>query len=58
MKNVKDLYSDLKLEDVYRQYEEESYQKLMSVIKSELEGTQLPSGMFCEFAERIYKRKK
>lgn len=58
MKIVKDLYSDLKLEDVYRQYEEESYQKLMSVIKSELEGTKLPSGMFCEFAERIYKRKK
>lgn len=55
---VKDLYSDLKLEDVYKQYEEESYQKLMSVIRSELEGTQLPSGMFCEFAERIYKRKK
>ena len=55
---VKGVYADLKLEEVYRQYEEESYRKLMDTIKQELVGTKLPDGMFHEFAERIYKRKK
>ncbi|XP_019851306.1 PREDICTED: farnesyl pyrophosphate synthase-like [Amphimedon queenslandica] len=58
VKIVKEVYTDLKLEEVYREYEEESYKKLMDTIKEELVGTKLPSGMFHEFAERIYKRKK
>ena len=52
---VKEVYRQLELEQVYRQYEEESYQRLMSVI--EANAGSLPRGMFMEFANRIYKRK-
>ncbi len=52
---VKEVYRQLDLEQVYRQYEEESYQRLMGVI--EARAGNLPQGMFLEFANRIYKRK-
>lgn len=55
VQKVKALYRELDLEQVYRDYEEESYQRLMGLIEREA-GT-LPTAMFMEFANRIYKRK-
>ncbi len=52
---VKEVYRELDLQQVYRQYEEESYQRLMGVI--EANAGSLPRGMFLEFADRIYQRK-
>lgn len=42
------------MSQVYREYEERSYQELMVAI--EKEAGSLPRGMFVEFANRIYKR--
>ncbi|XP_062522312.1 farnesyl pyrophosphate synthase-like [Corticium candelabrum] len=53
---VKQLYSDLCLQKVYHDYEESSYSDLMASINTECGS--LPKGMFIEFADRIYKRKK
>ena len=52
---MKELYKQINMEKVFRDYEEESYQKLMKQIESA--GSSLPSGMFVDFANRIYKRK-
>eukprot|EP00731_Ephydatia_muelleri_P025482 Em0017g565a len=52
---VKEVYKQLNMEKVFRDYEEESYQKLMKQIESA--SSSLPSGMFVDFANRIYKRK-
>ena len=55
---IKQLYKDLDLEGVYRQYEEESYCQLMATIEKETRNNPcLPPAMFHEFAARIYKRK-
>ncbi len=58
MKHVKELYNQLNLQQVYCDYEEQSYKILMASLDSELEGTPLPRELFIEFADRIYKRKK
>ena len=50
---VKEMYRTLRLEEAYREYEEESYTRLLEKI-AELQS--LPQGMFLEFANRIYKR--
>ena len=52
---VKELYKDLRLETVFHEYEEESYSQLVKLIDTEV--TNLPKGMFLEFANRIYKSK-
>jgi farnesyl diphosphate synthase len=57
---VKQLYKELDLESVYRQYEEESFQQIQQMIAG-LEGSTavtLPSAVFNDFAGRIYKRNK
>ena len=56
VQKVKELYKDLDLETVFREYEEESYHRLVQLIDAE--STTLPKGMFLEFAGRIYKRKR
>ena len=53
---MKQLYSDLNLQTAFLDYEESSYDDLMALI--EAESGSLPKGMFVEFANRIYKRKK
>lgn len=58
VKVIKDLYNELKLKEVYAQYEERSYQEIMKLLDVRLKETNLPRGMFQEFADRIYKRKK
>lgn len=58
VKKVKQLYNELQLQQVYIDYEEQSYQDLMITIDKELQQTNLPKQLFVEFADRIYKRKK
>jgi hypothetical protein len=41
---------------VFKDYEEESYQRLMTLI-NRLAGD-LPTGIFTDFASKIYKRSK
>ncbi|XP_021355012.1 farnesyl pyrophosphate synthase-like isoform X2 [Mizuhopecten yessoensis] len=53
---VKAVYKDLDLEQLYRDYEEESYRQLLKDIQS-FQG-QLPKEVFTDFASKIYKRQK
>ena len=53
---VKQLYKELNLEQVYRDYEEASYKSLMELIEKETATVKLPKALFVEFANRIYKR--
>lgn len=53
---VKQIYLDLNLKQVYSDYEETSYQKLMAKIDSL--SVDLPKEMFIAFAEKIFKRNK
>ncbi|KAF6032416.1 FDPS [Bugula neritina] len=57
VKIVKELFVELDLKKRYRDYEEESYQKLMAKISS-LSSPDLPKEMFISFAEKIFKRNK
>lgn len=50
------MYKDLNLEQVYRDYEERSYNGLMELIEREATAAKLPKALFVEFANRIYKR--
>jgi farnesyl diphosphate synthase len=52
---VKNLYAQLHIKEIFEQYEEECYEKLMSMIDSLVS---LPKSLFIEFCERIFKRKK
>ena len=53
---VKQIYRELNLEQVYRDYEESSYASLMELIERESATANLPKELFVEFANRIYKR--
>lgn len=53
---VKELYLTLDLQAVYRQYEESSFNDLMTLIDDNAET--LPKDIFIAFAKRIYKRTK
>ena len=54
---VKQIFLNLDLKKVYSEYEEESYQQLMSKINN-LSSTDLPKEMFIAFAQKIFKRIK
>ena len=58
VQEIKKLYDELKLKEVYHQYEESSYQEIMSLLDVKLKETCLPRGVFQEYADRIYKRQK
>lgn len=53
---VKALYGELGLRQAFHQYEEQSYQRLCSMVTQQ--GSRLPPQVFLAFADRIYKRKK
>jgi farnesyl diphosphate synthase len=53
---VKALYAELNLEQVYKDYEEESYARLLQLIKDH--AGSLPTAIFTDFAAKIYKRTK
>jgi len=52
---IKDLYTTLKLPELYHKYEQESYDKIMT-LKSTVK--QVPWGVFEAFLKKIYKRDK
>ena len=56
VQKVKDVFSELDLESVYKEYEESSYQRLMTLIEES--SGELPKDMFYGFARKIYKRQK
>ncbi|XP_006001700.1 farnesyl pyrophosphate synthase isoform X2 [Latimeria chalumnae] len=53
---VKALYEDLDLKVAYREYEEQSYQRLMALINRH--AGNLSKDVFMLFAQKIYKRQK
>ncbi|XP_071987707.1 farnesyl pyrophosphate synthase isoform X2 [Engystomops pustulosus] len=56
VQRVKQLYEDLQLSGVYTQYEEESYQRLQTLISQHANG--LSKEIFLGLARKIYKRQK
>ena len=52
---IKNLFSDLQLQQVFFDYEQESWEKLNSLIKGQ---NQLPEGVFSLLLKKIYKRSK
>ncbi|XP_068108696.1 farnesyl pyrophosphate synthase isoform X2 [Hyperolius riggenbachi] len=56
VQRVKQLYEELDLQSVFRQYEEESYQRLQTLISQHANG--LPKEIFSGLARKIYKRQK
>jgi farnesyl diphosphate synthase len=55
---VKEVYNDLKLEDVYKEFEEERVQGLRQLIANVDESQGLKKEVFEEFLRKIYKRQK
>ncbi|XP_006153461.1 farnesyl pyrophosphate synthase isoform X2 [Tupaia chinensis] len=53
---VKALYEELDLQAVFRQHEEDSYSRLLGLIKQY--AAPLPQAIFLRLADKIYKRKK
>ena len=52
---IKELYRALDLEEAFREYEHDSYQKLCSDVAKQ---DQLPAGVFKLLLNKIYKRTK
>nr|XP_025883709.1 farnesyl pyrophosphate synthase 1, mitochondrial isoform X1 [Solanum lycopersicum]XP_025883710.1 farnesyl pyrophosphate synthase 1, mitochondrial isoform X1 [Solanum lycopersicum] len=56
---IEALYKDLKLEDVYREYEENTYEELINTIEDEETKLSKPmQAVLKSFLEKIYKRQK
>ena len=53
---VKDLYKQLNLEQAFRDFEEQSFSEIMTLINSS--SGSLPKDMFRVFVQKIYKREK
>ncbi|XP_031568996.1 farnesyl pyrophosphate synthase-like [Actinia tenebrosa] len=53
---IKDLYHTLNLKQVFHEYEEQSYQRILDLISKK--SSQLPKAIFLEFVKKIYKRNK
>lgn len=53
---VKQLYNQMDLPTVYKEYEEKSYQRLTALVSQQAQ--QLPSQIFLGLARKIYKRQK
>ena len=53
---MKELYKELKLQELYHQYEEESYKQIMQLTDT-LSGN-LPKEMFTAYANKIFRRGK
>ena len=56
VEKVKEVYSKLNLKNIYHEYEDSSYAKLMQIIDEAPTG--LPKEIFTELAAKIYKRDK
>lgn len=56
VQRVKALYIELNMEQIYRDYEAQSYSKIMGMIEDG--HATLPKEIFIDFAQKIYKRSK
>ncbi|KAI9245869.1 farnesyl pyrophosphate synthase [Phascolomyces articulosus] len=55
---IKELFIELDIENVYKKYEEESYEKINGLIGQLDESTGLKKAIYTEFMDKIYKRTK
>lgn len=55
---VKQLYKDMKLEELFKEYEADSYAKLQTLIKDACAGSSVPEEVFTSLLGKIYKRSK
>ena len=53
---VKAIYNTMNLQDLYHQFEEQSYQDIMLLI--EKHSLSLPKQLFVDMTRKIYKRQK
>ncbi|KAI3381719.1 hypothetical protein SNEBB_008338 [Seison nebaliae] len=58
VEKVKELYGNLKLEEIYFKFDEDSYERISGNIKKFISNTQLPEEMFTALLEIIAHRKK
>jgi len=56
-KAIKKMYKDLKLEDIYQKYEQQSYDEIMAM-KPMVQAAGLPWSVFEMFLQKVYKRQK
>jgi len=56
-KKIKDMYKELKLEKLYHDYEQQSYEEIMAM-KPAVEEANLPWSVFEMFLKKVYKRSK
>jgi len=54
---IRQMYKDLKLEELYKEYEQKSYDEIMAM-KKETEKSKLPWSVFELFLNKVYKRSK
>ncbi|CAE8634272.1 unnamed protein product [Polarella glacialis] len=54
---IRKMYKDLKLEDVYQKYEQQSYDEIMAM-QPGVEAAKLPWAVFDVFLKKVYKRRK
>lgn len=53
---IKELYRELELEKVFKEYEDSVYIELMALIAQEAKG--IPEKVFMDFAKKIFRRQK
>jgi farnesyl diphosphate synthase len=56
--SIKAMYKDLKLEDLYKQYESDSYDQIIAMKPKIQSQNILPWSIFEKFLEKVYKRAK
>jgi len=56
-KKIKQMYKEMKLEELYQKYEQESYNSIMAM-KPGIESVNLPWSVFEIFLKKVYKRSK
>ena len=56
VKIIKDLYNELNLQNVFADYEDKSYERILELIQSH--SSSLPQEMFLAIVKKIYKRNK
>lgn len=55
---VKEVFLELKLEERFKKYEQESYEKIIKLIEGVDESKGLKKEVFISFLEKVYKRTK
>jgi farnesyl diphosphate synthase len=56
-KDIKKMYTDMKLEKIYQDYEQQSYDEIMAM-KPMVQAAGLPWSVFEMFLQKVYKRQK